>query len=129
MLIQEGLPPQNLWGIKLTTMFHMANDSHLFRSRDQLETEGWSLDGNIFRKNDEEYLPLIEGKMFMPFDHRFANVLFTDNMGRHGQPQLCQISDRLDPTFVPTPEYWVHSVSVAEYKESIGLIIMLPSRQ
>ena len=32
-------------------MFDMSNDSHLFRTREQLEAEGWRLDGNVFRKD------------------------------------------------------------------------------
>ena len=28
-------------------MFHMANDSGLFRTRDQLERDGWTLTGNV----------------------------------------------------------------------------------
>ena len=50
VLIKEGSPGENPWGIKFSTMFHMSNDSHLFRTRSQLEAEGWQLSGNIFRK-------------------------------------------------------------------------------
>ncbi|MFZ4561097.1 MAG: Eco57I restriction-modification methylase domain-containing protein, partial [Saprospiraceae bacterium] len=32
---------ENPWGIKFMTMFHMSNDSHLFRTRPQLEAEGF----------------------------------------------------------------------------------------
>ena len=66
MLIREARedePEENPWGIRFSTMFHMSNDSHLFRTREQFETEGWRLEGNIFRKDSEEYLPLYEGKM------------------------------------------------------------------
>ncbi len=98
----------------------MANDSNLFRSREQLEVDGWCLDVNIFRRKNKKYLPLIEGKMFMPFDHRYANVLFTDNIGRHGQPQLCPIANRLNPNSLPIPEYWVDSKWIDEYKVTVG---------
>ncbi len=30
-------------------MFHMSNDSHRFRTREELEALGYQLDGNIFR--------------------------------------------------------------------------------
>ena len=38
----------------------MTSDSGLFRSRTQLEEEGWSLRGNVFVSEDGEgcYLPL-----------------------------------------------------------------------
>jgi hypothetical protein len=38
-------------------MFDMSNDSDRFRTRQQLEADGRTLDGNIFRKGDEVYLP------------------------------------------------------------------------
>ena len=50
----------------------MTNDSHLFRTREQLEAEGWILEGNIFYKENETYLPLYEGKMIWHFNHRFG---------------------------------------------------------
>src|SRR5581483_3862370 len=69
VLIKEGLPEVNPWGIKFSRMFDMANDSHLFRTREQLEQDGWRLGGNSFYKNGERYLPLHEGKMIWHFDH------------------------------------------------------------
>jgi hypothetical protein len=44
-------------------MFDMANDSHLFRTCEQLEADGWSLEGNIFYGKDERYLPLYEPRV------------------------------------------------------------------
>jgi len=55
-------------------MFDMSNDSHLFRTRAQLETEGFTLHGNRFQREGETYLPLYEAKMIHQFDHRFASV-------------------------------------------------------
>ena len=33
---QNGKPEENQWGIRFLAMFHMSNDSHLFRTRDAL---------------------------------------------------------------------------------------------
>lgn len=52
VLIKEGDPNGNPWGIKFMTMFHMSNDSHLFHTREELEADGWVLNGNIFEKTD-----------------------------------------------------------------------------
>ena len=41
-------PEQNPWGVKFSTMFHMSNDSHLFRTREELEAAGYRLVGNRF---------------------------------------------------------------------------------
>src|SRR3989442_13330715 len=46
VLLADSPDKKNPWGIKLTMMFQMSNDSHLFCSREQLETEGWILIGN-----------------------------------------------------------------------------------
>ena len=42
-------PDENPWGLSFMAMFHMANDSGLFRTREQLEQDGWILAGNVFR--------------------------------------------------------------------------------
>lgn len=52
VLIKEGPPEENPWGMRFFTMFHMSNDSHLFRTRQQLEGAGYKLEGNVFRKID-----------------------------------------------------------------------------
>ncbi len=38
----------NPWGVRFLRMFDMANDSHLFRTREQLEQAGYVLRGNRF---------------------------------------------------------------------------------
>ena len=45
-------------------MFHMTNDSGLFRTAEQLDSAGfYPVQGNRWKKGDELYLPLYEGKM------------------------------------------------------------------
>ncbi|HDR06480.1 MAG TPA: hypothetical protein ENN88_02490, partial [Candidatus Coatesbacteria bacterium] len=51
VLIKEsrsGQPEENPWGISFLRMFDMANDSGLFRTQEQLEAEGFVLNGNVF---------------------------------------------------------------------------------
>lgn len=51
VLINENDPVNgNPWGIKFMTMFHMSNDSHLFHTREELEADGWTLNGNVFER-------------------------------------------------------------------------------
>ena len=45
-----------------STMFHMSNDSGLFRTREQLEADGFDLHGNRFARGKKVYLPLYEAK-------------------------------------------------------------------
>jgi very-short-patch-repair endonuclease len=39
---------ENSWGVRFLAMFHMSNDSHLFRTRAELEAQGYRLVGNVF---------------------------------------------------------------------------------
>ena len=43
----------NPWRIRYKTMFDMAADSHLFRTAEELEEEGFFLDGNIYVREGE----------------------------------------------------------------------------
>ncbi len=98
----------NPWGIKFLTMFHMANDSHLFKSRAELEKEGFVLTGNLFTKGNSQYLPLYEGKMLQLFDHRAASVIVnSNNLIRQGLPEKTTKDQHKDISFVPLPRYWV----------------------
>ncbi len=102
---------ENPWGIRFMTMFHMANDSHLFRTRAELEREGFKLQGNIFVKGDKRYLPLYEAKMIWQFDHRFGTYEgVRDRSSTHlPTPTPAQYAD---PNFVAKPWYWVHETEV-----------------
>ncbi len=108
VLIKEGSSKENPWGIKFFSMFHMANDSHLFRTQEQLELEDWHLEGNIYYKDDAIYLPLYEAKMIWHFNHRFGTYegATAEELARGKLPELD--SQQLnDPDFYPLPNYWV----------------------
>lgn len=71
VLINENTG-ENPWGVKFATMFHMSNDSHLFRTRQQLEAEGFRLWGNKMKRGNEVWLPLYKAKMIWHYDHRYG---------------------------------------------------------
>ena len=51
VLINENDPVNgNPWGISFMRMFDMSNDSHLFHTREELEADGWTLNGNVFER-------------------------------------------------------------------------------
>jgi hypothetical protein len=52
--VAAGDPDGNPWGVSFMTMFHMSNDSHLFRTREELESDGWTLRGNVFERYVDE---------------------------------------------------------------------------
>lgn len=110
VLIREGPPEKNPWGMSFKQgLFNMASDSGLFRIRDELEAEGWRLDGNVFRQGGSAYLPLYEAKMIHQFDHRFGDYALVEMKAGKGVRQMPQapIEDLRDPTYVPLPRYWV----------------------
>ena len=101
ILIKEGDPDGNPWGISfMQGLFNMTTDSHLFRTREQLEAEGWTLEGNVFHRNGEQMLPLYEGKMIHHFDHRWATY------ERDGSVRNVTQAEKQDPKFAPLPRYW-----------------------
>ncbi len=101
VLIKEYPPEQNPWGIRFSTMFHMSNDSNLFRTREQLLVDGWHLKGNIFHKDGEVYLPLYEAKLIHHFDHRWAT--YDHNDDTHD----VTLAEKQQSDFFVMPRYWV----------------------
>ena len=82
---------ENPWSVKFMAMFHMANDSGLFKTA-----------------LGEGLLPLYEGKMVQAFDHRAASVITNpENLMRTGQPVETTLSQHLEPNYIPQPRYWV----------------------
>jgi len=96
-------------------MFDMSNDSHLFRTREQLEAEGWTLEGNVFHRNGQQMLPLYQGIMSSPFDHRAADVIRSETaLKRQNQPGYLSIAEKQDPFRVARPMYWLPGEEVLE---------------
>ena len=97
------------WPVRYQTMFHMANDSRLFRTASDLQAEGcYPVQGNRWKKGEELYLPLYEGKMVQMFDHRAASIVNKENnLFRPGQPNRTTTEELQDRTFSPRPRYWV----------------------
>lgn len=102
------------WPVRYSTMFHMTNDSELFRTRAELdEKEGaYPIGGNRFKSASGEWLPLYEGKMAQAFDHRAASVVVNlANQHRPAQPETATLAQHCDPAWQPSPQFWVPSAS------------------
>lgn len=54
-VLENETTGENPWGISFMTMFHMSNDSHLFKD-----------------EKGDDLLPLYEGKIAYLYDHRYA---------------------------------------------------------
>ena len=108
------------WPVRYHNMFHMTNDSHLFRTAAQLDDDGfYPVQGNWWKRGEELYLPLYEGKMVQAFDHRAASVVMNlENLNRPAQPRDSTLSEHADPKWVPDSQYWV-SEDMCEWPDSL----------
>ena len=114
VLWREGDPDGNPWGLRFLSMFHMANDSGLFRTRPELASAGWRLDAGRFEKDGEVVLPLYEAKMVHQFDHRFGSYeVQSAAQAKQGKlPELDHVA-HADPGRITLSRYWVHEDEVA----------------
>lgn len=98
----------NPWSVKLTWMFHMSNDSHLFKMNNEIDDNLIENTNVVFKKDENLLVPVYEGKMFTHYNHRFANVVVTDNLVRKGQSETITKSDLENPNYLPIPRFWVN---------------------
>lgn len=99
------------WPLRYVRMFDMTIDSHLFRTRGELEEEegAYPVGGNRFASPAGEWLPLYEGKMVQAFDHRAASVVVNpENQHRPAQPEPATEIQHRDPDWLPMPQFWVN---------------------
>lgn len=104
ILIDENKGPEgNPWGISFMAMFHMSNDSGLFRTYRQLEEQGLEREGaNWVEENGKIWVPLYEAKMVHHYDHRWA-TFETDGT----TPRDVTDEEKQNPFYEPLPRYWV----------------------
>ncbi|SCF16255.1 Methyltransferase domain-containing protein [Micromonospora viridifaciens] len=109
VLLNERDDRGNPWRVTFkATMFHMTDDSDLFRSREQLEAEGWELHGNVFVRGEERMLPLYEAKMVSFFNHRAADVVKSlTALNRQNQPRYLSSAALQDPSRCAVSLNWV----------------------
>lgn len=112
---RSGAELVKVWPVKYSTMFHMTNDSKHFRTRVELEEaeRAYPVGGNRWRSAAGEWLPLYTGRMIHQFDHRAASVVVNE-ANLHNPALSGEITDaqKSDPTFLPTPQYWVPASKV-----------------
>jgi hypothetical protein len=98
-----------VWPVKYFTMFHMTNDSGLFRTRAELEADGfYPVEGNRLKKGDETYVPLYVGRMIHHYDHRAASVdVNVENIHNAALSVDISVAQLQDPTFYTEPQFWV----------------------
>ena len=106
---RSGDEEHRVWPVKYATMFHMANHSHLFHTAEQLEAEGfYPVEGNRWKRGEELYLPLYQGRMIRQFDHRANSVKYNpDNTINPYLSVAVTDAEHANPAFSPMTQYWV----------------------
>ena len=106
----------NPWGIRFMSMFHMANDSGLFRTYRQMEAAGARLNGGDWTALDGKvWVPLMEAKMIHQYDHRWATYEKDGKTSR-----LVTAAEKRDCNFMPLPRYWIPKHEVDKKLRAIG---------
>ncbi len=105
----------NPWGVQVRTrLWHMTEDAEVFRSRATLEAAGWVLDGSLFQRGSDRYLPLYEAKMVHQFNHRFGDFRDTPEGSESTALPDVPESRLADASYMPLPRYWVPAAEVEE---------------
>lgn len=118
---RDGRPEENPWGIRFKQgLFNMTSDSHLFRTRDQLDGDGWQLEGNVFRKAGVEYLPLYEQNLIHLDNHRFASFRLQDGRISHDTSENLTPARLYNANELVVPRFWVPSSEIAAVTQTMG---------
>lgn len=98
VFLRKGIEGCNPWNVRTMTMFHMTNDSGLFHSV----------------KDEDDLVPLYEGKLIHQFDDRFATYSGKKNSKGELVPEDVHQLQKEDPEFQITPRYWIKAELVAK---------------
>ena len=107
----------NHWSIYYLRMFDMTNDSNLFITKEELENNGFKLNGNIFFKKNENYLPIYEAKLTANYNHRsstFEGVKVEDRFKIHAGVNSSNIGELKNFAWISLPRYWVNRTKVEQ---------------
>ena len=126
---KSGASDVKSWPVKYFTMFHMTNDSGLFRTQAQLEEDeqGWPISSHRFDSPSGVWMPLYEGKMINAFDHRAASIE-PNPKSLHGQARvhLSRFVQHSNPDWYPSPRYWVNAAE-CQQRDELGWVVGLRS--
>jgi len=124
VLIREGPPLENVWGIRFQRMFDMSNDSHLFRTKEQLESQGFDLHANVFERGEEKYLPLYEAKMMYHFTHRYGDYAMRAEGSLDTELPRIPAAKLQDPDYAVMPRYWVEEWEVIKATSNVPRLLI-----
>lgn len=107
----------NPWHVSFMRMFDITNDARRFHTADDLEEDGWILNGNAFSKGDMQMLPLYEAKLTHQFDHRLACYSKRAPGSQDTELPRMSLEEKKDPSRLVVPLYWVSEGDVDQRLE------------
>ena len=125
---RDGQPEDNPWGIRFNRMFDMSNDSHLFRTREQLEGERVAVGGERIPQGRDGVLAAVRGED----DPLLRPPMGELPKGKDGRDVAVDVAreDKQDPGFAVLPRNWVEAreVHLRVAKLPKGLLTALRDR-
>jgi len=121
---KSGQDETSDWGFKYLTMFHMSNDSGLFRNKSELENEesAWPTGAQHFQSKTGTWLPLYEGKTIQIYNHRYASIITpAKSVSGQGQSIHSSLTELSSPDFVASPRYWVNSDNIKAIRRGYAI--------
>ncbi len=110
---------ENPWKVKFSSMIHMSNESHLFRTYNQMLNDGAKLQENLFVLPDGAiYVPLYEGKMIWLYNHHYGS--WPTDGDRPNAIDLPSIEHLSDPFDYIMPWYWIPLAEVKNHLRKIN---------
>jgi len=100
------------WSARYFSMFHMTNDSGLFRTKIELieKEAAWPIEHGKYDSAEGTWLPLYEGKSVQIYNHRYASIVTpVGSVSGQGQSVYSLLQELASPDFLPEPRYWVNS--------------------
>ncbi|MFN4092458.1 MAG: Eco57I restriction-modification methylase domain-containing protein [Brevundimonas sp.] len=112
------------WQLTYSQMFNRSTSSNEFKDADALKKlSALPLDGEIYRKGDDRFLPLFEGKMVKLYNHRASSVQRNvANIHRPGQSVASTDLELADPSFASRPDFWLNKKLLDEKTSAQWLI-------
>ncbi len=99
-----------LWPVRFVQgLFNMTSDSDLFETAEALEAAGaYRVAGNRYKRGDDTWAPLYQGRMIHHFDHR-ANSVGYNPASEHNPYVSEPVTDeeKANPGYFPRTQYWV----------------------
>jgi hypothetical protein len=109
------------WKIRYSRGLDMTNEAKELRTLEELEHEGYFLKKNLFKKDNQNFYPLLEGKLIHQYDHRFATfegIAQEKRFGIKAATNLPSDQQKADIRFEIIPRYWVSDTYKQKDKSS-----------